>query len=188
MNEEIAFYLEAAEDSMKHAYDHLEAELTKIRAGKVSPDMLSLVRVEYYGASTPLNQLAAIKTLDAKTLIITPFDKSMLSEIEKGIFQANIGMTPMNDGEMIRIVMPPTTEERRRELVKKAKAHGEDTKVSVRSARKEANEGVRDLIKEHSISEDAEKNAEMDIQEMTNKWSKKVDILLAAKEKEIMTV
>ncbi|MCP4122076.1 MAG: ribosome recycling factor [Bacteroidetes bacterium] len=188
MNEEIAFYLEAAAEGMKHAYDHLELELTKIRAGKVSPDMLSLIRVEYYGTATPLNQLATIKTLDAKTLIITPFDKAMLAEIEKGIFHANIGMTPMNDGELIRIVMPPTTEERRMELVKKAKSHGEDAKVSIRTARKEANEGVRDLVKEHSISEDAEKNAEMDIQDMTNKWSHKVDELMSAKEKEIMTV
>lgn len=188
MNEDIQLYIDLARDAMKQAYDHLEIELSKIRAGKVSPDMLSLVRVDYYGASTPILQVATIKSLDARTLIITPFEKSLLGDIEKGIFKANIGMTPQNDGEVIRIVMPPTTEERRRELVKKSKAHGEDAKISIRSARKEANEGVRQLAKDGQISEDLEKNAEADIQELTNTWTHKIDELLAAKEKEIMTV
>lgn len=187
MNEEIAFYLEAAKESMQHAYDHLEDELTKIRAGKITPDMLKGIMVEYYGTATAINQLASIKTLDARTLIITPFEKGVLPDIEKAIFQANIGMTPQNDGELIRIIMPPTTEERRLELVKKARALGEDAKVSVRNARKEANEGIRSLGDE-GASEDMIKNGEIDIQAVTDSFGKKIDILLDAKEQEVMTV
>jgi ribosome recycling factor len=184
MSEEIKFYLEAAEESMVHAYEHLEHELTKIRAGKVSPDMLSDVRVEYYGAATPINQLATIKTLDARTLVITPFEKGLLPEVEKGIFAANIGLTPQNDGELIRIVMPPTTEDRRRELVKNAKHFGEEAKISIRNARKDAIHH----IKESGASEDMISNGEIDVQELTNKFTHKVDELIKAKEKEIMTV
>ena len=184
MIEEIKFYQEAAQEGMAHAYDHLEHELTKIRAGKVSPDMLSDVRIEYYGTATQLNQLATIKILDARTLIITPFEKGILPEIEKSIFAANIGLTPQNDGELIRIVMPPTTEERRHELVKKAKAFGEEAKVSIRNTRKDALHHMHDL----DASEDMTKNAEIDIQTLTDKYTNKVDALLAAKESEIMTI
>lgn len=187
MNEDVKFYLDAAREAMEHAYGHLEQELTKIRTGKATPDMLSSVRVEYYGSSTPINQLATIKSLDAKTLIITPFEKGLLAEIEKGIFHANIGLTPQNDGEVIRIVMPPTTEDRRRELVKKARHFGEEAKVSIRNARREANEGIKELVKD-GISEDMGKNAEIDIQEMTDNFSKMIDKLLDAKDHEIMTI
>ncbi len=185
--EEVKFYLDAAKEGMDHAYKHLEQELTKIRAGKANPEMLSGLKVEYYGMMTPINQVASIKSLDAKTLIITPFEKSILQEIEKSIFQANLGFTPQNDGETIRIVLPPTTEERRRELVKNAKAFGEDAKVSLRNARKEANDGIKDLVKE-GLSEDQGKDAESDIQNLTNQFASKIDILIDAKEKEVMTV
>lgn len=184
MSEEIAFYLEAAKEGMTEAYKHLEHELTKIRAGKVSPDMLSDVRVEYYGASTPLNQLATIKSLDARTLVITPFEKGLLGEVEKGIFAANIGLTPQNDGELIRIVMPPTTEDRRRDLVKAAKYFGEEAKISIRNSRKDAIHH----IKESGASEDMISNGEIDVQALTDKFTEKVDKLIDAKEKEIMTV
>lgn len=187
MNEEIAFYLDAAKEAMDHAYEHLESELTKIRAGKASPDMLNGIRVEYYGAMTPINQLATIKNLDAKTLVITPFEKGTLQDIERAIFQANLGMTPQNDGDFIRIVMPPTTEDRRRELVKKAKAFGEDAKVSLRNARRDANDGVKELVKE-GLSEDQGKDGESKIQDITNAYTTKIDKLVDAKEKEIMTI
>ncbi len=187
MNEEVAFYLEAAREGMQHVYDHLEKELTHIRAGKASPAMLSDIKVEYYGISTPLNQLATVKALDAKTLVITPFEKALVAEIEKSIFQANLGITPQNDGELVRIVIPPTTEDRRRELVKKSKVHGEDAKVSVRNNRRDAIHGVKDLVKE-GLSEDLGKDAEDDIQGLTNKFSGMIDKLLHAKEEEIMTV
>lgn len=187
MNEEIAFYIDAAKESMNHAYAHLEKELTKIRAGKASPDMLSGLKVEYYGMATPINQVASVKTIDAKTLVVTPFEKAVLQEIEKSIFQANMGFTPMNDGETIRIVLPPTTEERRRELVKNAKALGEDAKVSLRNARREANDGIKDLVKD-GLSEDAGKGAEGSIQTLTNDYAAKIDKLIAAKELEVMKV
>ena len=184
MSEEIKFYLEAADEGMAHAYEHLEQELTKIRAGKVSPDMLSGVRVEYYGTLTPLNQLATVKTLDSRTLVITPFEKALLQEVEKAIFAANIGLTPQNDGELIRIVLPPTTEDRRKELVKKAKSFGEDAKISIRNSRKDAIHHIKDS----GASEDMISNGEIDVQDLTDKYSKKVDELIDAKEKEIMTI
>ena len=187
MNEEVAFYIESAKEGMQHAYDHLEKDLTKIRAGKASPDMLSGIKIEYYGIITPINQLATIKSLDAKTLIITPFEKAICQDIEKSIFQANMGITPQNDGELIRIVLPPTTEERRVELVKKAKAHGEDAKISIRNTRRDANDGIKDLVKD-GLSEDMGKGAEGSIQELTKQFSDKVDKLLVAKEEEIMRV
>ncbi len=187
MNEEVAFYIDAAKESMQNTLVHLEDELTKIRAGKASPAMLNGIKVEYYGSMTALNQLATVKTLDAKTLVITPFEKPLLQEIEKAIFQANLGITPQNDGDFIRLVLPPTTEERRRDLVKQSKGHGEHSKVSIRNARKEANDAIKELVKE-GLSEDLGKDAENNIQNLTNTYSKKIDELLSLKEEEIMTV
>lgn len=187
MNEEVEIYLDEARTSMAGALNHLENELTRIRAGKASPDMLSGLKVMYYGMETPINQACTIKSLDARTLVISPFEKGLIGEIEKAIFQANLGVTPQNDGEVIRLILPPTTEERRRDLVKNSKAYGEQAKVSIRNVRKDANEGIRDLVKE-GLSEDEGKSAEDEIQTLTNSYIKKVDDLLAKKEVEIMTV
>ncbi len=187
MNEEVEIYLDEARTSMAGALNHLENELTRIRAGKASPDMLSGIKVNYYGVETPINQACTIKSLDARTLVISPFEKGLIGEIEKAIFQANLGVTPQNDGEVIRLILPPTTEERRRDLVKNSKAYGEQAKVSIRNVRKDANEGIRDLVKE-GLSEDEGKSAEEEIQNLTNNFIKKVDDLLAKKEVEIMTV
>jgi ribosome recycling factor len=187
MNEEVEIYLDEARTSMAGALNHLENELTRIRAGKASPDMLSGLKVTYYGMETPINQACTIKSLDARTLVISPFEKGLIGEIEKAIFQANLGVTPQNDGEVIRLILPPTTEERRRDLVKNSKAYGEQAKVSIRNVRKDANEGIRDLVKE-GLSEDEGKSAEDEIQSLTNNYIKKVDDLLAKKEVEIMTV
>jgi ribosome recycling factor len=187
MNEEVEIYLDEARTSMAGALNHLENELTRIRAGKASPDMLSGLKVTYYGMETPINQACTIKSLDARTLVISPFEKGLIGEIEKAIFQANLGVTPQNDGEVIRLILPPTTEERRRDLVKNSKAYGEQAKVSIRNVRKDANEGIRDLVKE-GLSEDEGKSAEEEIQTLTNNYIKKVDDLLAKKEVEIMTV
>lgn len=187
MNEEVEIYLDEARTSMAGALNHLENELTRIRAGKASPDMLSGIKVNYYGVETPINQACTIKSLDARTLVISPFEKGLIGEIEKAIFQANLGVTPQNDGEVIRLILPPTTEERRRDLVKNTKAYGEQAKVSIRNVRKDANEGIRDLVKE-GLSEDEGKSAEEEIQNLTNNFIKKVDDLLAKKEVEIMTV
>ena len=187
MSEEVEFYLAETKESMQHAYSHLEDELVKIRAGKASPSMLNGLTIEYYGSQTPLNQVSVVKTLDAKTLVITPFEKGIIQDIEKAIFQANLGVTPQNDGDLIRIVLPPTTEERRRDLVKQARHHGENAKISIRNARKDANEAIRDLVK-GGASEDVGKNAEIDIQDLTDTYTKKIDALLDAKEAEIMKV
>lgn len=187
MNEEVEIYIEEANSSMIGAIKHLENELVRIRAGKASPDMLNGIKINYYGMETPLNQASTVKTLDARTLVISPFERAIIGEIEKAIFQANLGVTPQNDGEVIRLILPPTTEERRRDLVKNSKAHGEHAKVSIRNVRKDANEGIRDLVKE-GLSEDEGKAAEERIQQLTNAFIKKVDDLLAAKEVEIMTV
>jgi ribosome recycling factor len=187
MNEEVEFVLDETRESMVKALKHLEEDLRKVRAGKASPDMLSGIMVEYYGMPTPLNQVASVKLLDARTLIITPFERKIISDIERAVFQGNLGVTPQNDGENIRINLPPMTEERRRELVKQSKQYGEITKVAIRSARKEGNDAIRGLLKE-GLSEDMAKDAEETIQTMTNENIAKVDKMLAAKEQEIMTI
>ena len=163
---------------------HLEKEFMKIRAGKASPAMLSNVKVDYYGSQTPLSQVANINTRDARTISVQPWEKSMLQEIEKAIMVANLGFNPMNNGDFVIINVPPLTEERRRELAKHAKAEAEDAKVSVRTARQDANKELRDL----DISEDFQKNAEVDVQELTDKYTKRIDAFLDAKEAEIMKV
>lgn len=184
MDEEIKFIIDSADESMQKAITHLEKELLKIRAGKASPSMVDSVLVEYYGSKTPLNQVGNVNTPDARTISIQPFEKSLIQEIEKAIQLANLGFNPMNNGESVIINVPPLTEERRKELAKQAKAEAEDAKVGVRNDRKSANND----IKKTDVSDDEKKNAEVDIQNLTDKYIAKIDSILATKEKEIMTV
>ena len=184
MNEEIKFVLDTTKESMDAAITHLEKEFVKIRAGKASPMMLSSVMVEYYGSQTPLSQVSNINTPDGRTISVQPWEKAMLPEIEKAILNANLGFNPMNNGETVIINVPPLTEERRLQLTKQAKAEAEHAKVGVRSARQEANKEIREL----DISEDLHKNAEMDVQELTDTYITKIDGLLGVKEAEIMKV
>ncbi|MEY8019397.1 ribosome recycling factor [Muriicola sp. SD30] len=184
MNEEVNFVIDTAKESMDSAISHLEKELVKIRAGKASPAMLSSVMVDYYGSQTPLSQVSNINTPDARTISVQPWEKSMLQVIETAIMNANLGFNPMNNGDFVIINVPPLTEERRIQLVKQAKAEAEDAKVSVRSARQEANKDIKNL----DVSEDLEKNAIIDIQELTDSYVTKIDEILDLKEVEIMKV
>jgi ribosome recycling factor len=184
MNEEINFILDTARESMDDSLVHLEKEFSNIRAGKASPAMVGSVMVDYYGSPTPLTQVANVNTPDGRTISIQPWEKSMLQEIERGIMMANLGFNPMNNGEMVIINVPPLTEERRKDLVKQAKAEAEDAKVSIRNARQDANKEVKKL----DASEDVKANAEVDIQKLTDSYIVKTDEALAVKEKEIMTV
>ena len=173
--------------SMKKAILHFETELTKIRAGKANPAMLDGIMVDYYGNPTPLNQAANVSVLDARTLTIQPWEKSMLQPIEKGIMAANIGITPQNDGNTIRLFLPPLTEERRKELVKKCNAEGENAKISIRNIRRDSIEKIKKLQKD-GLSEDESKDAETEIQQTTDEFISLVEKHLVAKEKEIMSV
>ena len=188
MSEDVEFLLDDAEESMKKAISHLESELTKIRAGKASPSMLDGINVEYYGAPTPINQVSNINILDARTISIQPWEKKMLQAIERAIMGANIGVTPQNDGVQIRLFLPPLTEERRRELFKKASNEGEQSKVVVRSVRRDTIEQVKKLQKDGDISEDESKEAEDGVQEITDRYIILVDKHLAAKEKDMMAL
>ncbi len=179
--------LEFAELKMEDAVTHLQDELKTYRAGKANPAVFASVIVNYYGAATPLPQMSNITTPDAKTMLIQPWDKSMIHAIEKAIMDANLGFTPQNNGEVIRINVPALTEERRRELVKKAKGEGEAAKVAVRNARRDAIDQLKKLQKD-GLPEDVEKDDEEKVQKFTDKFVKKVDEVLEAKEKEIMTV
>lgn len=185
MNEDIKFILDSAKEAMDAAIKHLEKQFVNIRAGKASPAMLGSVMVDYYGSQTPLSQVANVNTPDGRTITVQPWEKSMLQEIERGIAYANLGFNPMNNGETIIINVPPLTEERRINLAKLAKAEAEDAKVGVRSARKDANSEIK---KQDDVSEDLQKNAEIDIQQMTDSYVSKIDHTLEVKEKEIMTV
>ena len=185
MNENIQFIVDAAKESMHNALKHLEKQLVNIRAGKASPAMLGSVMVDYYGSQTPLSQVANVNTPDGRTITVQPWEKSMLQEIERGIAYANLGFNPMNNGETIIINVPPLTEERRRDLAKQAKSEAEDAKVSIRSARKDANNEIK---KTDDASEDLQKNAEIDVQQLTDNYVKRVDEIFDNKEKEIMTV
>jgi len=185
MNEDVQFILDTAEEAMESAIKHLEKQFVNIRAGKASPAMLGSVMVEYYGSLTPLSQVSNVNTPDGRTITVQPWEKGMLQEIEKAIQIANLGFNPMNNGETIIINVPPLTEERRRNLAKQAKAEAEDAKIGIRSARKDANTEIKKL--DH-VSEDLQKNAEIDVQEMTDNYVKKIDNILEIKEKEIMTV
>lgn len=187
MSEELQMIIDDAEDGMKKAINHLEAELTKIRAGKANPTMLDGINVDYYGSPTPIAQVANITVLDVRTISIQPWEKNMLAAIERSIMQANIGITPQNDGNQIRLFLPPLTEERRKELFKKANGEGEHSKVAIRNIRRDAIEQVKKLQKD-GLSEDASKDGETTIQELTDKFISLVDKHIAAKEKEMMTV
>ena len=185
--EEIDFILDSTKESMDGSLSHLEKEFLNIRAGKASPAMLGGVKVDYYGAATPLSQVANVNTPDARTITITPWEKSMLQPIEKAIMIANLGFNPMNNGDNIIINVPALTEERRRDLVKQAKGEAEDAKIGVRNARKDANTDLKKLEKD-GMSEDVCKSAEEDVQKLTDSYIKKIDELLAHKEAEIMKV
>ena len=173
-SEDVALTIELAEDSMKKAIDHLEAELTKIRAGKANPQMLDGIMVDYYGSPTPLNQISNVSVLDARTLTIQPWEKNMLQPIERAIINSNIGINPQNDGNIIRLFLPPLTEERRKELVKRCHAEGEHSKVAVRNIRRDAIESIKKAQK-NGLSEDATKDAEEEVQAVTNKYITVVD-------------
>ncbi len=185
--EEVKNILDQLQDQMNKAIAHLESELQKVRAGKASPSMLDGLYVDYYGAPTPLNQVASVNTPDARTLIVQPWEKTMIKPIEKSIIDANLGFAPQNDGSMIRINIPPQTEERRKDLVKKAKAEGEHAKVGIRTFRKDANDKVKQAQK-NGLPEDMAKDAEDKIQKLVDSYVVKIDKHLEAKEKEIMTV
>jgi ribosome recycling factor len=185
--EEIEFILDSTKESMVGSIAHLEKEFLNIRAGKASPQMLGSIFVDYYGSQTPLSQVSNVNVPDARTITIQPYEKSMLQTIEKAIMVANLGFNPMNNGENIIISVPPLTEERRRDLVKQAKAEAEDAKISIRNARKDANTDIKKLEKE-GTSEDVCKTAEDDIQKLTDSFIRKVDEHLTTKEAEIMKV
>lgn len=187
MDEDVALYIETAQEGMDASIAHLKKELVRIRSGRASPDMLQGIMVDYYGSATPIHQVANIKTQDARTLVIAPWEKKVLQNIEQAIFQANIGVTPQNDGEVIRLVIPPLTEERRKQLVKQASTYGEQAKVSIRSARRDAMEEIKQAVKD-GYSEDAGKTAEGTIQDLTNQYTQKVDDVMAVKEKELTTM
>jgi ribosome recycling factor len=184
MNEEIEFIVDSAKEAMNSAIEHLVKELRTIRAGKATPAMLANVMVNYYGAQTPLSQVANVSTPDPRTIAIQPWEKNMLQEIEKAIMVANLGFNPMNNGDIIMINVPPLTEERRINLAKQAKAEAEHAKVGIRNARKEANND----IKKTDVSDDMKKIAEDDIQKLTDTFVKDIDGKFSVKEIEIMKV
>lgn len=187
MTEDLSLIMDDAADSMKKAIAHLEAELVKIRAGKANPQMLDGIVVDYYGSPTPIGQVANITATDARTLTVQPWEKNMLQPIERAIINSNIGINPQNDGTMIRMFLPPLTEERRRELVKRCNGEGEQSKVAIRSIRRDAIEQIKKLQKD-GLSEDAAKDAEQEVQELTDRHIALVEKHLAHKEKEIMAV
>jgi len=187
MEEEIEMLLDEAKESNKGTLEHLMASLEKIRAGKATPSMLDSVKVEAYGATNPLNQVANVNTIDARTITVQPWDKSNLDAIATGIINANLGLNPQSNGESILINVPALTEERRREFVKNSKVEGENAKVSVRNNRKEANDYLKKL-KGEGLSEDRMKNLEGMVQDMTNETIVKIDALIVKKEADIMTI
>lgn len=187
MTEELNMIYDEFKSSNAKALDHLESELVKVRAGKATPSMLQGVMVDYYGSPTPLQQVANVGTMDARTITVQPWEKQMLNEIAKGIINSNLGFAPQNNGEVLIINVPALTEERRRDLVKKAKSECENAKVVIRNNRKDALDMVKDL-KNDGLSEDMQKDAEVEIQNITNGFSAKIDELLVLKEKDIMTI
>jgi len=187
MNEEIQMAYDEAKELMDKAISHLNQELLKVRAGKANPTMLDGVMVEYYGSLTKLGQVANINTPDPKTLSVQPWEKDMLDPISKAIIDSNLGLNPMNNGEMLIINIPILTEERRKDLAKKARAEGEHAKVSVRNARKDANDFIKASEKD-GLSEDMAKSAETKIQDLTNSYTAQIDTIISSKEADIMTV
>lgn len=187
MNEDVELIIEETHDRMLKALQHLEHELARLRAGRANPALLDGITVDYYGVNSPLAQVSNINTPDPKTILIQPWEKTMLGTIEKAIMAANIGLTPVNNGEVIRINIPPLTQERRLQLVKQVRNEGETAKISVRNARKWANDELKQLLKD-GLPEDIEKNAVEKVQEMTNEFNGKIDKVMALKEKDVMTV
>ncbi|MFY7840161.1 MAG: ribosome recycling factor [Lacibacter sp.] len=187
MSEDLSLIMDDAEEHMKKAIQHLEIELVKIRAGRANPNMLDGIVVDYYGSPTPIGQVGNISVVDARTLTIQPWEKNMLQPIERAIINSNIGLAPQNDGNIIRLFLPPLTEERRKELVKRVNAEGEHTKVAVRNIRRDAIEAIKKLQKD-GLSEDAAKDSEKDMQVLTDKFIALIDKHLEAKDKEIMAV
>ncbi|MCF0219277.1 MAG: ribosome recycling factor [Muribaculaceae bacterium] len=184
---EIKDYTAPAEEKMQLAVDYLEETLARIRAGKANPKLLDSIRVDYYGSMSPLSNVANISVPDARTITIMPWEKSMFKEIEKAIINSDLGITPENNGEIIRLCIPPLTEDRRKQLVKQSKSEAEQAKVSVRNARRDAIEGLKKAVKQ-GMSEDVEKDGEGLVQKLHDKYLKKIDEVFAAKEKEILTV
>lgn len=185
--EEVDLYIEAAKEGMDHAIEHLQKELLKIRAGKATPDMLSGLSVPYYGSQTPLPQVANVTSSDSRTLVIQPWEKNMIQPIEKSIMEANLGFNPQNDGEVIRINIPALTEDRRKQLVKQVKSVAEDSKVGLRTSRRDAMEGIKKAVKD-GYPEDMGKRMEEQIETMTKSYSDKIDQMVQGKEKDIMTI
>jgi ribosome recycling factor len=187
MEEDVQLILDIVQEKMEKALQYLKDELSKLRAGKASPHMLDGVTVDYYGAKTPLHQVSNVNTPDPRSIIVQPWEKSMLGPVEKAILHANLGFNPVNNGEFLRIIVPALTEERRRILVKQVKGEGENARVSLRNARREAKEELKRMQKE-GLPEDEEKRAEQEVQNLTDSFSKKVDEILEKKEEEIMTI
>ena len=186
MHEAVDMALEEAKAQMEKAIDRLNSELKKVRAGKAHPSMLEGVKIDYYGSSTPISQVANVNSTDARTIVVQPWEKSMLDEIATGIINANLGLNPMNNGEVLIINVPPLTEERRMELSKRARAEGESARVSIRNARKDANDLLK--VARTRVSEDMQKTGETKVQDLTNSYTAKVEEILSAKEADIMTI
>ncbi len=184
---EVKEYLDSAQERMKQSVEYLDETLQRIRAGKANPKILDGIKVEYYGSLAPLSNVANIAVPDARTIVITPWEKSMFKEIEKAIINSELGITPENNGEVIRLAIPPLTEERRKSLVKQSKAEAEQAKVSVRNARREAIDGLKKAVKQ-GMSEDVSKDGEAEVQKLHDRYLKQIDDIFAAKEKEILTV
>ena len=187
MNEEVKLYMDDAKEQMQNALVHLENELAKIRAGKANPKILNDVLVDYYGNPTPLSQVANITVPAPRTIAVQPWEKNMLAPIQKAIMNANLGFNQDNKGEIVRINVPPLTEERRKDLVKQSRGVGETAKVSIRNARRDAIDEFKKMVK-NGLPEDASKDAEAEVQKITDAYNKKVDDILLAKEKDIMTI
>ena len=185
---DVNFYISPAEEKMELAVAYLDEALAHIRAGKANPKILDGIKVDYYGSAAPISNVANVSVPDARTITITPWEKSMFKEIEKAIINSDLGITPENNGELIRLSIPPLTEERRKALVKQSKAEAEQAKISVRNARRDAIEGLKNAVKNDGMPEDAQKNAEEKVQKIHDKYLKKIDEVFAAKEKEILTV
>lgn len=185
---DIKKYIQAAEEKMTFAIEYLDEQLSHIRAGKANPKILDCVKVPYYGSMSPLTSVASVTVPDARTIMITPWEKKLMRDIEKAILDSPVGITPENNGEVIRLCIPPLTEERRRQLAKQSKQEAETAKISIRNARRDAIDALKKSIKSEATPEDVEKDAEADVQKIHDKFIKKVDDLFAAKEKEIMTV
>ncbi|MBR7068985.1 MAG: ribosome recycling factor [Oxalobacter sp.] len=177
-----------AETKMSKSVDSLKTDLAKVRTGRANPGILDHVQVDYYGNPTPINQVANITLIDGRTISVQPWEKKMVNAVEKAIRDSDLGLNPSSVGDIVRVPMPPLTEERRKEMVKLVKTEGEDAKIAVRNIRRDANEALKKMVKDKTCSEDDERHAQDDIQKLTDKYVKQIDALLVEKEKEVMTV